>query len=85
MLSHPFFGDQPAMARHCERLGLALPLVARPRAEIDPQQARRVIDAWLRQRDVFGAKLEIARAWEHAVIAGRPAVIDRMLGLAGIA
>ncbi len=27
MISYPFFGDQPALAALCQRLGLAVPLV----------------------------------------------------------
>jgi UDP:flavonoid glycosyltransferase YjiC (YdhE family) len=84
MLSYPFFGDQPEMARRCQRLGLAAALADAPRAEIDPARARRALEDLLARREAFAARLDEARGWELAVIAGREAVLDRVLALAGL-
>src|SRR5262249_39279046 len=35
MLSHPFFGDQPALARRCQALGLAVPVSDGLRAALE--------------------------------------------------
>ena len=83
MLSYPFFGDQPAMARCCQRLGLAVPLADAPRAELEPARMQRAIDAVLEQREAFAARLAQARGWETEVIAGREQIFDRLLALAG--
>jgi UDP:flavonoid glycosyltransferase YjiC (YdhE family) len=83
MLSYPFFGDQPAMARCCQRLGLAAPLADAPRAELEPARVQRAIDGVLEQREAFAARLAEARGWEMEVIAGREQILDRLLLLAG--
>jgi UDP:flavonoid glycosyltransferase YjiC (YdhE family) len=82
MLSYPFFGDQPELARRCQRLGLAAALADAPRAELDPVRARRALAGVLERRESFRARLEEARGWELDVIAGREAVLDRVLALA---
>ena len=82
MLSYPFFGDQPAMARCCEDLGLALPLSTVPRAALNTDDVRRQIAAVVSQRSAFARRLAEARQWEIETINGREAVLDRMLALA---
>jgi UDP:flavonoid glycosyltransferase YjiC (YdhE family) len=81
MLSYPFFGDQPAMARDCQRLGIAVPLADAARAPLDAAAVRRAIDDVLARRHDVAARLEVARRWELDVIDGREAVLDRMLAL----
>jgi UDP:flavonoid glycosyltransferase YjiC (YdhE family) len=81
MLSYPFLGDQPAMARRCQALGLAVPLTETPRAPLEVGAIRRALDDVLANRESFAAPLARARAWEIEVIEGREAVLDRMLGL----
>jgi UDP:flavonoid glycosyltransferase YjiC (YdhE family) len=83
MLSYPFFGDQPEMARCCQHLGLAVPLADAPRAEIDPDRARAALAAVREPGSGFAERLDRARSWELEVIAGRDAVIDRILSLEG--
>jgi hypothetical protein len=39
MLSYPFFGDQPALARRCYDLGLALRLAREPQAPLAPESS----------------------------------------------
>lgn len=82
MLSYPFFGDQPEMARCCQRLGLAVALADAPRAELEASRVQRAIDGVLERREAFGARLAEARRWELEVIAGREEVLDRVLALA---
>ncbi|MFN8640990.1 MAG: glycosyltransferase [Candidatus Binatia bacterium] len=81
MLSYPFFGDQPDMALRCQELGLALPLVATPRAAITPDAVRGALAAVAAQRPALAARLAEARAWELAAIRDRPAVIARRVSL----
>ena len=82
MLSYPFFGDQPELARCCQRLGLAVALADAPRAELEAPRVQRAVDSVLEQREAFAARLERARGWELEVIAGREQVLDRVLALA---
>jgi len=81
MLSYPFFSDQPALARRCQELGLALPLAAAPRAPVEPEAVRRALQQLADERDAFAGRLAEARSWELAVIEGRSAVLDRILAL----
>jgi UDP:flavonoid glycosyltransferase YjiC (YdhE family) len=82
MLSYPFFGDQPEMARCCQKLGLAVALADAPRAELETARVRRAIDTVLDQREAFAARLTEAREWELQVIAGREKILDRLAALA---
>jgi UDP:flavonoid glycosyltransferase YjiC (YdhE family) len=84
MLSYPFFGDQPGLARHCQELGLAVALTDAPQ---EPLEARRLVAALARladERAAFAARLETARGWELRTIAQRPQVLDRILRLAKV-
>jgi MGT family glycosyltransferase len=81
MLSCPFFGDQPALARRCQDLGLALALSEAPRAPLTAGSIRRVLDEVAGDPGGLAARLAEARTWELEVIAGREAVLDRILGL----
>lgn len=83
MLSYPFFADQPALARRCQEMGLAVPLAKAPRAPIEDGSVRRAIEHVQAHRAGFAARLAEARTWELEVIDGREAVLDRMLALAG--
>ena len=82
MLSYPFFGDQPAQARCCQDLGLALPLVRTPRAPLEPEAVLGAIQRITDDRSAFAARLAEARAWELRTISERGAVIDRVVALA---
>ena len=82
MLSYPFFGDQPEMARCCQRLGLAVALADAPRAELEAPRVQRAVESVLEQREAFAARLAEARRWEIEVIAGREQVLDRVMALA---
>jgi MGT family glycosyltransferase len=81
MASYPFFGDQTALARRCQDLGLALPLASVPQTPLEPERVRETLDRLAADRDAFATRLAEAHAWERAVIAGRSAVFDRILSL----
>jgi MGT family glycosyltransferase len=81
MLSYPFFGDQPALARRCQQLGLALPLSPTPRAPIAPSTLHRALQSLALDRAGFAARLAQARSWELRTLAERGAVVDRIVGL----
>jgi MGT family glycosyltransferase len=81
MLSCPFYGDQPALARRCQELGLALPLSDAPMGGVDPDRLGAALAELDADRAGFEARLEEARGWELRTIAGREDAIDRMLAL----
>ncbi len=82
MISYPFFWDQPALAGKCRRFGLALPLTETPRGDVSAADVAATWERFERKRDAMRAALETARAWELAVIADRPNVIQRVRNLA---
>lgn len=82
MISYPFLGDQPAQARCCQDLGLAVPWVTTPRAPVDRDALLRALTRLADDRDGFARRLAKARSWELRTIADRGAIIDRMLALA---
>jgi UDP:flavonoid glycosyltransferase YjiC (YdhE family) len=81
MLSYPFFGDQPALARRCQDLGLAIALSSDPRDTIDEHAVHDALARLDGEREHVDARLAAARTWEDATIAGRPSVLDRLVGL----
>lgn len=83
MISYPFFWDQPALAKKCERLGLAVPLTDGPRAPISDAQVCHAWQRFLDERQQMTAALARARAWELGVLQRRPAIFDRIAALAG--
>jgi UDP:flavonoid glycosyltransferase YjiC (YdhE family) len=85
MLSYPFFGDQPALARRCQELGLAVPLAAAPQAPLTPEALLFALARLSDERERFAARLSEARSWELRTIDGRGAVLDRILSLASAA
>lgn len=82
MLSYPFFGDQPALARRSQELGLAVALVEEPQAELTPASLLSALDRLRTERGQFASRLAAARRWELRTIAGRGAVFDRIVSLA---
>ncbi len=82
MLSYPFFWDQPALAARCQEMGLALPLSSAPRAALTEADVLAAFERVARESDSLRARLAVARGYELAVMAGRDAVIDRILALA---
>jgi UDP:flavonoid glycosyltransferase YjiC (YdhE family) len=81
MLSYPFFWDQPALADRCRQLGIAAPLADTPRGPLDDARIAATLEALLGDR-ALPSRLQAARQLELDVIAGREAVLDRILALA---
>ena len=82
MISYPFFGDQPALARRCQELGLAVPLAGAPQAPLTPEALLSALARLAREQDRFTARLAEAKSWELRTIASRGAVLDHILSLA---
>jgi UDP:flavonoid glycosyltransferase YjiC (YdhE family) len=81
MISYPFFGDQPGLAKRCQELGLAVPLVEVPRGPVSPGDVRAALARVVEEHDVMRVRLAEARGWELKTILARPSVIDRIIGL----
>ena len=81
MLSYPFFGDQPDLARRCQDLGLAVPLTDEPRGAIDEGAVHRALVRLDQERAQLDARLAVAQTWEEETVADRPAVLDRLVAL----
>jgi MGT family glycosyltransferase len=79
MLSYPFFGDQPALARRCQELGLAVALAGEPLGPVEPARLIGALDRLEGERARFAERLSEAREWELRTIAGRGEIFDRML------
>ena len=82
MLSYPFFGDQPALSKRCQELGLAVALASAVRQPIDSDDIHWALARVVSCRESIEARLEEARRWELATISARPSVIARMVDLA---
>lgn len=82
MVSYPFFGDQPSLARRCWELGVAVPMVEEPRGALDEGAVHRALDELTTDRQRMIERLATARSWELETIAGRPAVWERVIALA---
>jgi len=81
MISYPFVWDQPGMARTCERLDLATPLTDQPMGAVSVDDVLAAIDRIETNGGRMRSALAVALGWEDAVVAGRPAVVQRMLEL----
>ncbi len=81
MLSYPFFADQPALARLCGELGLAISVADAPRRPLASEQVRDALARLAAEADARALALERAREWEVEVLDGRDAVIAQLVGL----
>jgi len=81
MISYPFFADQPALARRCQELGLAVPLTGELRGPITASDVHAALARVEAGRDAFRQRLAEARTWELNVMGHRPQVIARVLDL----
>jgi MGT family glycosyltransferase len=82
MVSYPFFWDQPALARRCQELGLALPLARSLRGAFGVDEVQAVLGRAADDRASLLAALARAREWEQAVMGQRDAVLDRIAEIA---
>jgi len=81
MISYPFFWDQPMMAAKCQKLGLAIPLTDCLRGHFGKDEVRAALMKLADTRESMQKALSRARKWEEAVIANRPAVLQRVVNL----
>lgn len=81
MISYPFFSDQPALARRCQDLGLAVPLSSDFRGPVSAEDVHAALARMEAGAADVQACLAEARQWELATIALRPAVIERIVQL----
>lgn len=84
MLSYPFFWDQPGLAARAQAFGLATPLAGMPRAPLTEAMVATGLEHALAAAPATRLQLATARQWECAVMAMRPAVIERVAALAEI-
>jgi MGT family glycosyltransferase len=82
MLSYPFFSDQPALARRCQELGLAVPLADEVRSTPTPEEVRAALDHVAARRNEMLERLAEAREWELRAISERGTVLERIAALA---
>ncbi len=78
MISYPFFGDQPALARKCQELGLATALTDTLRKTVTAGDVEAAVACFLKNKSTFAAKLRAASAWEDETIDRRDHVIDKI-------
>lgn len=85
MLSYPFFGDQPRMARRCQDMGLAIALTSIPMGPVDQTVLNKCLQRLASERQTFAERLLQAREWELRTIENRGIVLDRIevLAIAG--
>jgi UDP:flavonoid glycosyltransferase YjiC (YdhE family) len=81
MISYPFFADQPGLARRCQEMGLAVPLVNVLRGPVTPGDVRAALARVVAEREPMRSRLAEARCWELETIRRRASVIERIVGL----
>jgi UDP:flavonoid glycosyltransferase YjiC (YdhE family) len=81
MLSYPFFWDQPGLAGRCRALGIALPLSKDLRGSFNENDVFAALSAWRSNGKRIQRAISNAQEWERSVIAGRPAVVRKIIGL----
>lgn len=81
MISYPFIADQPALARRCQDMGLAVRLTNATLDCIQPGNVLAAIDRICQDRQVFDLKLAEARIWELDVISTRAEVLQKVVNL----
>jgi UDP:flavonoid glycosyltransferase YjiC (YdhE family) len=81
MISYPFFWDQPTLAAKCQKLGLATPLSDSLRGQFGKDHVRAALTKLADERESMQMALSRAFEWEKAVIANRPAVLQRIVDL----
>jgi UDP:flavonoid glycosyltransferase YjiC (YdhE family) len=81
MISYPFFADQPSLAKRCQELGLAVPLVEALRGPVVAGDVRAALARVAAEREAMRSRLAQARRWELETIRGRASVVERIVGL----
>lgn len=80
MLSHPFYYDQPALAKRCQEYGLAVPLIENTSEVLGEEAIIKAFDSYYIRRDEIKSSLHKARGWELDVISNRGAIVDTIEG-----
>ena len=70
-----------SLAAKCTRLGLAFPLTGTPRGPLGEAEVDCAWQRFLTARHQMTHALDAAREWELAVLAGRPAILQRIVEL----
>jgi UDP:flavonoid glycosyltransferase YjiC (YdhE family) len=81
MISHPFLGDQLAMATFCQEQAIAVPLTSKARDVIDTHRVEAALDRCRRDAPALEGALGRVRQADLDVVAHRPEVIERILAL----
>lgn len=81
MLSHPFFWDQPSLARKAQALGIAVPFTGELRLAPAVDEVETAFERLSCDHARVRAALGRACDWEHEVLAARPAVVRRIAEL----
>ncbi len=81
MISYPFFGDQPGLAKRCQELGLAVTLVDALRGPVGPGDVCAALARVAAEREAMRTRLAEARRWEIETIRARGSVIERIVDL----
>jgi len=81
MISYPTYWDQPALARRCRDLGLAIPLSEEERGPVCADDVLAALGEFERRRGALQERLREAAGWERDVIERRGAVLDRIEAL----
>jgi UDP:flavonoid glycosyltransferase YjiC (YdhE family) len=83
MISYPMFGDQPGLSVRSRDLGVAVALAGAPRAPVTDVDVDAALERLTLEAPAMDDALERAHAGELAVVAARPAVVERIKALAG--
>ena len=84
MVSQPFFGDQPALARRCQDLLLSTRLADVSKHQLGDDEVREFLVVAMdgSNNDEACMRREAARQWEVETMNSRPAVLERILSVA---
>lgn len=79
MLSYPFFVDQPLLARRCQEMGLAFPLVDTVREPLSGESLARGLSRW--SGDIPGVRhrLQEASCWEVRTVTARTQILKTLV------
>ncbi|HYC91304.1 MAG TPA: glycosyltransferase [Thermoanaerobaculia bacterium] len=84
MIAHPFFGDQPALAKRCAEMGLSIPLSDLSFGTVPISEVRAVLEAAIDQSrtPAWSQRRAAARASEIEAMKNRPYVLEQISSIA---
>lgn len=80
MLSHPFFYDQPELAKRCQEFGLAIPLIKNISDALSQDAINKAFNSYHLRSDEIKSKLREARNWELDTVGNRETIIELIEG-----